>query len=141
MKMTIERMRLRQKKTLGVPRLPLAVDAAYDNKWGGNLIAYAYDPNPARFDPVYTRLKEGFRGISSLANRDDPGGHVAEHYMNRIIARQINETTYNHLLRMPLHLLKKEFAIAYRTDSKLRQKIDVDYEYMYDRDRREWTDC
>jgi len=42
MKITLKDFRLRQKKTLGVPKLPLAVDAAYDNKWGGNLIAYAY---------------------------------------------------------------------------------------------------
>lgn len=139
-KITLADFKRRQKKTLGVPKLPLAVDAAYDNKWGGNLVAYAYDPNPGRFDPVYVKLKEGFQGPSSLEIRNEPDEHVARYYMDCIMARQMNESTYNHIKNMPLHLLRKEFALAYLTSRSLREKIDANYEYAHDRERREWTD-
>ncbi len=125
-----------EKKVYGVPKLPHKIDAMYDNICRGSLMAYYLDPNPARFDPVYEKLEE----LQVTPTRESPIEKVAAYYQNRIYAREMDESTYNHLAKAQKQDLMWEFNLKYRVNKDLREKIEEEIEYMFRSEKKEWTD-
>ena len=127
----------RSQKVYGVPILPQKIDAMYANVCRGNLMAYYLDADPVRDDPVYAKLKDlkSVHGFNPSVSEK-----VAEHFMNDMRARQMNERTYNHIRRMPSWLLKLEFVVRHETDHKLRRDIDWRIQYMFREPEKTWLD-
>ena len=121
------------------PKLPLSIDAMYENKWGGNLIAYTYDPNPARSNPAYKTLDSVICRRRMNSGRGNYSDKVASHYQEDIFARQMDERTYNLILESSPLALKMMFTFQYLFNKDLRKKIAERHEYMFS-DRIEWTD-
>jgi hypothetical protein len=98
------KIRLPQAINFSVPQY---VEAAYENHWAGNLMAYPLDPDPVRGDSVYNKLKD--LEISPLYWDRDFGGGLKEKARVRygkvawglketMRARKMNERQYRHLL-------------------------------------------
>ncbi len=107
---------------LGIPQ---GVAAAYENKWGGNLVAYPLDPDPVTADPVYNKLREITRNQETPLDWESGtwhkgrrswlrsrAGKVAWGIRKAMVARQMGERQYNHLSKTPTWLLRWEFALA-----------------------------
>jgi hypothetical protein len=128
----------RSQKVYGVPVLPQRIDAMYNNVCRGNHFAYYLDPDPIREDPVYKKLGE----LTARYNWESPSGseRVAEHFRHDMEARLMGERTYNHIRKMPLWLLKLEFAVKHEINRDIRKEIDARLKYMFRTEDKTWLD-
>ena len=134
-----KRLKIKQsQKVFGVPKLPQSIDAMYENKAGGSLIPYYYDPDPIRDDPTYEKL-EKLMGKNSFI-RFSKFEKVAYHLLNDMKSRQMKEKTYIHINRSPLWFLRLEFTFKYIINYNLRKEIHERMTYMIQEKNKKWLD-
>ena len=127
----------RSKKVYGIPKLPQDIDAMYENVCRGNLTPYYLDPDPVREDLVFNKLEK----LLPKYTWDYSGSEkVAENFRHDMRARQMDEKTYNHIKKIPLWLLKLEFAIKYEYNRDLRRDINIKDRYIWNNPYKECLD-
>jgi len=138
--------RIRHKGTRYVPKLPLAIDAMYENRGAPGNFSFGYlDPDPVKQDPVYKKLhimaqeNPGRGGFPSYPSYPNTAQKVAIHYRDDAKARVMNEKTYTHILKTSPQKLLKEFVLTFERNEGLRAKMQKRGRY-YRGDTTEWLD-